>query len=58
MQGYHISAQSALDWPQMGQIKEFFKSDFSTFWLAEQKITEIEKVPDLTHLGQSDSLLA
>ena len=41
------------DWPQMRLIRDFFRSDFSIFWLAEPKCTEIwsQKVPDLPHLG-------
>ena len=27
--------------PQIGQIRDFFRSDFSTFWLTEPKCTEI-----------------
>ena len=33
--------QSGYDWPQIGQIWDFFRSDFSTFWLDEPKCTEI-----------------
>ena len=29
------------DWPQMGQIRDFFRSDFSTCWLGEPTCTEI-----------------
>ena len=35
---------------QMGQILDFFRSDFSTFCLCEPNC--IEKVPDLSHLAQ------
>ena len=37
------------DWLQNGQIRDFFRSYFSSFWLGEPKRTEIwsEKVPDL-----------
>ena len=28
IQGYQIWAQSGSDWPQMGQIRNFFRSDF------------------------------
>ena len=37
----------------MGQIWDFFSSNFSTFWLGKPKCTEMlfEKVPDLSHLG-------
>ena len=30
--GDQIWAQNESDWPQMGQIRDFFRSDFSTFW--------------------------
>ena len=45
---------------KMGKIRDFFRSDFSTFWRGAPKCTKIwsEKVPDflpfwdnLTHLG-------
>ena len=36
-----IWSQSVSDWAQMGRIREFFLSDFSTFWLYEPKCTEI-----------------
>ena len=29
------------DWPEMGQNRDFFRSDFSIFWLADPKCTEI-----------------
>ena len=55
MQGSHIwiqigthrhrdvgfDSQSRSDWPQMGQIRDFFRSYFSTFWLTEPKCTQI-----------------
>ena len=34
-------AQRWSDWPQMGQIRDFLRSDFSTIWLAEPNCTEI-----------------
>ena len=48
-----FGVKSALDWPQMGQIRDFFRSDFSTFWRGAPKCTEIwsEKVPDFSHFG-------
>ena len=36
-----VSVTGRSDWPQMGQIQDFFRSDFSTFWLTEPKCTEI-----------------
>ena len=30
--GDQIWTQNGSDWPQMGQIRDFFRSDFSTFW--------------------------
>ena len=27
-----ISVHYGADWPQMGQIRDFFRTDFSTFW--------------------------
>ena len=32
--------QNGSDWPQMGQIRDFFRSDLSTFWHGEPKCTE------------------
>jgi len=32
---YQICVQSGSHWPQMGQIRDVFRSDFSTFWLTE-----------------------
>ena len=37
----HFWAQSRSDWPQMGQILDFFRSDFITFWHGAPKCTEI-----------------
>ena len=39
--------------PLIGQIRDFFTSNFSTFWLGEPKCTEIwsEKGLDFYHLG-------
>ena len=39
--------QTGSDWPQMGQIRDFFRSYFSTFWLTE---SFPEKVPYLFNL--------
>ena len=33
MYGYPIGAISESDLPQMGQIRDFFRSDYGTFWL-------------------------
>ena len=48
-----IWAQSRSDWSQMGQIRNFFRSDFRTFWRPAPKCSEIwsEKVLDLSHLA-------
>ena len=48
-----IWAQGSPDWSKMGQIRDFFRSYFSTFWLTEPKCTEIwsEKITDLSNLG-------
>ena len=35
-QACHIWLQSGSDWHQMGQIRGFFRSYFSTFWLVEK----------------------
>ena len=40
-QGCYIWTQSGTDWPHVGQIRDFFRSDFSTFWLSEPKCTKI-----------------
>ena len=47
-----LMMQSGQIWTQMRQIWDIFRSDFSTFWLAELKSIEIwsEKVPDLSNL--------
>ena len=39
--GGQIWVQSGSDWPQMGHIRDFFISDFSTFWRGAPKCTEI-----------------
>ena len=46
-------AQSGSDSTHIRQIRDFFRSDFSTFLLSEPKYTDIfsEKNPDLSHLG-------
>ena len=36
-----ILHQTGSDWPQIAHIRDFFRSDFSTFWLTETKCTEI-----------------
>ena len=48
------------EWFQMGQIREFSRSDFSTFQLCEPKCTEIwsEKVLNLSNLRRGQSLRA
>ena len=32
LQGYQVWLQNGSPWPQMEQIRNFFRSDFSTFW--------------------------
>ena len=49
MQGCQIWAQSGSDWNEMGQIWDFLKSDFSTFWLCEPKW--IRMAPNEINLG-------
>ena len=46
-------AQSGSDCPQMGEILDFFRLNFSKFWLGEPKFTVIwiEKFPNWSHLG-------
>ena len=46
------------DWYQIGQIWEFFKISFSTFWLAEPKCTEtdLKKSQICRICGQSDPI--
>ena len=39
-----IWAQNVSDWPQMRQIRDIFRSDFRTFWLAEHWV-------NLTYFG-------
>ena len=36
--GDQIWIQNRSDWPQMGQIRDFFRSDFSTFWRPRAKM--------------------
>ena len=45
--------QSVSDWPQIGKIRDFFRSDLSTFWIAVSKFTGIwsEKSPICPNLG-------
>ena len=52
-QGYQGGHQSGSNWPKIGHIRDFFRSDFSTFWPDQPKCTEIwsEKAPGLSHLG-------
>ena len=38
IQGYQVSSQSGSEWSQMGQIQDFFRLDFTSFWLAEIQI--------------------
>ena len=56
--GNQIRPQSDSDWPQMGQIRDFFKSAFSTFWRPAPKCTEIwsEKSRICPIWGQSEPL--
>ena len=53
-QGCKFGIQIGSDWPQMRQIRDFFRSDFRTFWRGAPKRSEIwsEKFPGLSHLGQ------
>ena len=46
-----IWSQSGSDWPQIGHIWDFFRSDFSVFWCRAPRCTEIwsEKIPYLLH---------
>ena len=53
-QGCTVHLQSWSDWPGMGQIRDFFRSDFSTFWLGfvpfEANLIHIaanSKIPDV-----------
>ena len=47
------------DWLKMGRIRDFFRSDFRTFWLGEPKCSEIwsEKSRICPISSQSDPLL-
>ena len=36
-QGCQVWTKSGSDWTQIGQIRDFLRSDFSTFWLVEPK---------------------
>ena len=42
-------AQSWSDWPQMGQIRDFFRSDFSRFWI-------VPFGANLTHFGPKSEM--
>ena len=48
-QGCQIWAQSGSVWPQMGQIRDFFRSDFSTLSQNVPK-SDLKNFPDLSHL--------
>ena len=39
--GWQDWGQNGTDWSQMGQIRDFFRSEFSTFWLGEPTVLEI-----------------
>ena len=41
MQGWQVWLQSGSDWPQMGQIRGFFRSDFSVFGVGTLHNTEM-----------------
>ena len=47
-QAGQIWDQSGSNWPKMEQIRYFFRSDFSTFWLTKPKWPK--KVPDLSRI--------
>ena len=50
-QGCQIWAQSGSDWPQMGQIQDFFRSDSVHFGSARQNVLKlILKSPRFSHL--------
>ena len=40
-QGDQIWGQSGLEWPKIGQIRDFYKSEFSTFCLSEPIVLQI-----------------
>ena len=53
VQGGHILVQSVSDWPQIGQIRDFFGSYFSAFWLREANAlkSDLKKVTYLSQFG-------
>ena len=59
--GDQICPQNGSDWPQMGQIRDFFRSDFSTFWRGANK-SDLKNpwfVPfgaNLTHFGTKSDI--
>ena len=58
LQPCQIYHKNKSDWPQMGQNREFFRSDFSTFWrVARQNVLNSDlKKPNLAHfLTKCDS---
>ena len=59
-QGWQIWAQSGLGQPLVGQIWDFFRSNFSTFWLHRVKLIkfDLKKSQICPILDQSDTLLA
>ena len=52
-QGCHVWHHSGSDWLQKGQIRDFFRSDFRTFWRTAPKCPEIwsEKSPGFVQFG-------
>ena len=55
-EGDLIWTQNGSDWPQMGQIRDFFRSDFSTFWRWRQNVlkSDLKKSRICPIWGQSD----
>ena len=57
-QGRQICAQIGSDWPQMRQILDLFRAEFSTFWLGSRKVLDLSYfgtnlVPQLTTMARA-----
>ena len=54
--GHQIWTQNGSDWPQIRQIRDFFRSDFSTFWRLRQNVlkSDLKRSRICRIWGQSD----
>ena len=58
--GHIWAPQSGSDWPKIEQIRDFFTSDFSTFWFGEPEFTETDlkksQICPISVEGQSEPI--